>query len=164
MLQQDWATKTERANRRYVTGAATAAAGIEGTVKTFKCGACGNTVYFENMQCLRCGHALGFRSERLEMATLVPSGNELYREFKKGSATRLRYCANEAQGVCNWLVRDDANAQFCKACELNRTIPNLAEPANVTAWGDFDPNPTPGETIIPRNYGQGPGQLLSARR
>jgi len=121
-----------------VSGAATAAAVIEDTVKTFKCGACGNTVYFENMQCLRCGHALGFHSERLEMATLSPTGNKLYREIKKGSVTRLRYCANEAQGVCNWLVRDDANAQFCKACELNRTIPNLAEPANVIAWGDFE--------------------------
>ena len=28
---------------------------VEATVKTFKCGACGNTVYFENVQCLTCG-------------------------------------------------------------------------------------------------------------
>src|SRR5437899_7811594 len=28
-----------------------------------------------------------------------------------------------------------------------------------TPWGDFDPNPLPGETIIPRNYGVGPGQF-----
>src|SRR5262249_43904350 len=28
-----------------------------------------------------------------------------------------------------------------------------------TPWGDFDPNPLPGEVIIPRNYGQGPGQF-----
>jgi hypothetical protein len=28
-----------------------------------------------------------------------------------------------------------------------------------TAWGDFDPNPVPGETIIPRNFGEGPGQF-----
>jgi hypothetical protein len=28
-----------------------------------------------------------------------------------------------------------------------------------TAWGNFDPNPIPGEIIIPRNYGDGPGQF-----
>ncbi len=55
-----------------------------------------------------------------------------------GRATRLRYCANEAHGVCNWLVRDDSSSQFCAACDLNRTIPNLADPANVLAWGEFE--------------------------
>ena len=107
-------------------------------MKTFKCGACGNTVYFENMQCLRCGHALGFRPDKLEIRALVSAGNGLYREYKKGPGARLRYCANEAHGVCNWLVRADSASQYCAACELNRTIPNLADPANVLAWGEFE--------------------------
>jgi hypothetical protein len=107
-------------------------------VKTFKCGACGSTVYFENVQCLRCGHALGFRPDKLEIRTLVPSGDGLYREYKKGAGVRLRYCANEVHGVCNWMVRADSQSQFCSACELNRTIPNLADPANVLAWGVFE--------------------------
>lgn len=29
----------------------------------------------------------------------------------------------------------------------------------VTPIGDFDPNPTPGQEIIPRNFGSGPGHL-----
>jgi hypothetical protein len=29
----------------------------------------------------------------------------------------------------------------------------------VTPFGAFDPNPTPGQRIIPRNFGQGPGTL-----
>ena len=29
-----------------------------------------------------------------------------------------------------------------------------------TKWGLLDPNPTPGQTIIPRNYGTGPGMFL----
>ena len=37
------------------------------------------------------------------------------------------------------------------------TDPN--RPSIHTAWGDFDPNPIAGEKIIPRNYGQGPGQV-----
>jgi len=28
-----------------------------------------------------------------------------------------------------------------------------------TSYGLLDPNPTPGETILPRNYGRGPGQF-----
>ena len=34
----------------------------------------------------------------------------------------------------------------------------------VTKFGAFDPNPTAGEVIIPRNYGQGPGALISNLR
>ncbi len=34
----------------------------------------------------------------------------------------------------------------------------------VTKWGTFDPNPVAGETIIPRNYGQGPGAITSNLR
>ena len=32
-------------------------------------------------------------------------------------------------------------------------------PEVMTAWGNFDPNPLPGEAIIPRNYGTGPSQF-----
>ena len=38
------------------------------------------------------------------------------------------------------------------ATALSRTVIH-------TAYGDFDPNPIPGETIIPRNYGDGPAQF-----
>src|SRR5438874_12122049 len=34
----------------------------------------------------------------------------------------------------------------------------------VTKFGAFHPNPTAGEVIIPRNYGQGPGALISNLR
>lgn len=110
----------------------------EDRVQTFNCGACGNTVYFENIKCLRCGNALGFRPEKLEIRTLAGGSGGLYREYKKGSTARLAYCANTAEGVCNWLVEADSPSPFCVACALNRTIPNLAEPANVLAWGEFE--------------------------
>jgi len=31
----------------------------------------------------------------------------------------------------------------------------------ITRWGAFDPNPTPAEQIIPRNFGTGPGSLTT---
>ena len=34
----------------------------------------------------------------------------------------------------------------------------------ITKFGAFDPNPVPGEQIIPRNYGQGPGSIVSNLR
>jgi hypothetical protein len=34
----------------------------------------------------------------------------------------------------------------------------------VTRWGTFDPNPTLGEQIIPRNFGTGPGSLTTNLR
>jgi hypothetical protein len=34
----------------------------------------------------------------------------------------------------------------------------------VTRWGAFDPNPTIGEQIIPRNFGSGPGSLTTNLR
>jgi hypothetical protein len=39
----------------------------------------------------------------------------------------------------------------------DRTRPSVVE----TRWGTFDTNPIAGQTIIPRNYGQGPGLLLA---
>src|SRR2546421_2206943 len=34
----------------------------------------------------------------------------------------------------------------------------------VTQFGAFDPNPLAGEQVIPRNYGQGPGSIISNLR
>jgi hypothetical protein len=107
-------------------------------VITFKCGACGNTVYFDNVKCLSCGHALGFQSARLELVTLAPAAGGRLREVKRGAGTLYSYCANAEHGVCNWLVPASAGTPFCAACALNRTIPNLSEPANLRAWGDFE--------------------------
>ena len=106
-------------------------------MKTFVCGSCGNTVYFENVNCMKCGSPLGFQPGRLEMATLVPLDGKVYRDMKRGGG-RVRYCANHGHGVCNWVVPDTAQDDFCTACSLNRTIPDLSDPQNLLAWGDFE--------------------------
>ena len=58
-------------------------------MKTFKCGACGSTVYFENVQCLRCGHALGFRPDKLDWAGAPQPA-------KSGTVLMLRGLGDEA--------------------------------------------------------------------
>jgi hypothetical protein len=111
-------------------------------MKNFACTHCGSRVYFENVSCLVCAHRLGFDAATLTMATLVGPGSA-DGSFRRVVGTgrgrgRVRYCANAAQGVCNWLTPADDATGLCKACKLNRTIPNLAEPGNLKAWAELE--------------------------
>jgi hypothetical protein len=101
-------------------------------MKLFECQACGHVVYFENSQCVRCGHALGFLTDSASLSALAPANGQ-WRPL--AAPERLvRYCANAAHGVCNWLVPADEAATLCRACDLNRTIPDLSVPGNVERW------------------------------
>ena len=45
-----------------------------------------------------------------------------------------QYCANHQFDVCNWLVPVNNDTPFCKACELNHTIPNLSDQVYRQQW------------------------------
>jgi hypothetical protein len=45
-----------------------------------------------------------------------------------------KYCLNYQYGVCNWLVTADDTSGFCKACSINRTIPDLGNPEYLNRW------------------------------
>ncbi len=51
-----------------------------------------------------------------------------------GEGKNYRYCANHQYQVCNWLIPVESNQKFCIACNLNRTIPYLADRANFWKW------------------------------
>jgi hypothetical protein len=101
-------------------------------LKLFECQNCGQLIYFENTQCERCGHALGFLPSLAVMTALRPNGDGSYVPLA-GPSARVCYCANRQHGACNWLVDAGADA-LCRACELNRTIPDLALPENLRRW------------------------------
>jgi hypothetical protein len=107
-------------------------------MKNFACEACGNKVYFENVACVKCGHALGFHPETQSIVSLVANAHDssLYRRFSSPGET-LRYCANAFYGVCNWLTPEGGH-DMCRACSLNRTIPNLSEFGSLQAWRDME--------------------------
>ncbi|MEI6946303.1 putative zinc-binding peptidase [Paraflavisolibacter sp. H34] len=107
-------------------------------MKLFRCSHCGQFIYFENNRCVQCGYALGFETELLELLPLVPEGEGAYVLFGAGGGVRYRYCANEVYGVCNWLVPADSGEQFCRACTLNRTIPNLSDPEYRVRWRSIE--------------------------
>ncbi|MBJ7533708.1 putative zinc-binding peptidase [Rhodomicrobium vannielii ATCC 17100] len=98
-------------------------------MKLFECQHCGQLVYFENTVCERCGYALGFLPDVAQMTALRPNGDGTFTPLAEKSRT-VSYCANFEHGTCNWLV--DKPGELCRACVLNRTIPDL--PENLRRW------------------------------
>ncbi len=105
-------------------------------MKSFHCTHCQTLVFFENVRCLHCGHALAYLPARAEMAAIEQGADELWRPEGKVDATEVyRRCANyEQHDVCNWAVASEAASPYCESCRLTRTIPDLSRPENKTAW------------------------------
>ena len=105
-------------------------------MKTFYCTACGSLVFFENVKCLKCGHALGFLPLPAELKALEPVTSETWRPLnsEKGGPV-YRLCGNGQQhSVCNWMVPVKETEPFCIACRLNEMIPDLSVPGNAVRW------------------------------
>ena len=102
-------------------------------MKLFSCQKCGQLLYFENTHCERCRSPLGFWPERMDLLTLVSHSDASWSEHG-GSTGRYRYCRNAEYQACNWLIRMDDSSDYCQACQLNRTVPDLASEANRRLW------------------------------
>ncbi len=105
-------------------------------MKTFACDHCGNLVFFENDQCLKCGHALGFLSDVLDLSALSAEKDNTWRAISTAANGRIYHqCQNgRAHQVCNWLVPSGDPEPFCTSCRLNKVIPNLDDTANRARW------------------------------
>ncbi len=101
-------------------------------MQLFECQNCGQTLFFENRSCERCGHRLGYIAARQTLAALRPDG-EGWRPLDE-AAVRYRFCRNADLDACNWLVADADPATFCEACRHNHTIPDLSAPATLGRW------------------------------
>ncbi|SKA30496.1 zinc-binding metallopeptidase family protein [Consotaella salsifontis] len=103
-------------------------------MKLFSCPSCGNVVYFENVVCENCGHALGFEPGAMTMLALEQEGDGWKEAGSHATEATWRYCENYAHGVCNWLVPTTSETTFCLACRHNLIIPPLTDPANLPLW------------------------------
>ncbi len=105
-------------------------------MKTFYCDHCGNLVFFENVQCVKCSHTLGFLPDVLDLSALEPADANTWRALTAPAQNRqYRLCQNgRDHQVCNWLVPVEDENSFCIACRLNQTIPDLTIPGNVERW------------------------------
>ncbi len=104
-------------------------------MKIFRC-TCGNTLYFENTQCLQCGRKLGFLPDVLELSALEPAAGGRHLALAPAARERhYRPCLNYSQSnACNWMVPEDDPEPYCTACRLNEVIPNLEQPGNRALW------------------------------
>lgn len=107
-------------------------------MRTFKCGVCGETVYFENFFCQNCHTALGFDPGSQTMLPLKQDGDRLTARSPAGDT--LVYCGNHKHDVCNWLAPESTNGEeaLCLSCSLNRTIPDLTSEGNLERWFEFE--------------------------
>jgi hypothetical protein len=116
--------------------------------RAYKCGVCGNPIFFRNSFCLKCQTSLGYEPNLARMISIVPIPNT--NEWRvtensgkiEGISPAYRRCANlNTPALCNWLLSDHgigAREGLCIACRLNRTIPNLSVPENGVLWGRFE--------------------------
>ena len=104
-------------------------------MKTFRC-YCGNTVYFENSECLNCGRRLGFLPQYGVLSALERVEGRRWRALHPLAQGREhRMCNNfEFEMVCNWMVADEESHAFCRACRLNHVIPNLNDLRSRVHW------------------------------
>jgi hypothetical protein len=105
-------------------------------MKAFHCDQCGNLVFFENVQCVRCNHALGFLPDAIDLSTLEAASEGQWRALTPAARDRAyKQCANGQQHqVCNWLVPANESNSFCLACRLNDVIPDLTVANHRDLW------------------------------
>ena len=89
-------------------------------MKLFSC-VCQQLLFFESVTCTRCGRALAFLPDRLQVAVQEPE--------------RYRLCRNYTeQAICNWAVPIEDGNEYCRSCRLDQVIPNLSNPGAKEAW------------------------------
>jgi hypothetical protein len=101
-------------------------------MKLFACQSCGNPLYFENTRCERCQHLTAYLPDLEMLSAVEPDGDRWIALVDPGK--RYRFCANWELNACNWMVRTDAGTTLCRACQHNRTIPDLADPSRHALW------------------------------
>jgi len=109
-------------------------------MKTFACAVCRQRLMFENVFCLNCKHTLGYLPDVVDLSALEPTGSGEWRALSRRTEGGLfRMCVNyEREHVCNWMISSDDAHAFCRACRLNRTIPNLKAPGNLRRWARIE--------------------------
>ncbi|MDQ1393065.1 MAG: hypothetical protein QOF30_2042 [Acidimicrobiaceae bacterium] len=89
-------------------------------MRAFGCPRCGQLVYFENVECLRCRAGLGFNPETREIVRVADAAEASVLP----TASR---CANRFLAGCNWILPNPDSGELCRSCHLTRTRPGNAE-------------------------------------
>ena len=104
-------------------------------MKIFQCGHCEHPLFFENYVCDNCGHISGYRDNDRMMLTFDADSSTLISDREK---IEYKYCKNNQHNVCNWIIEKGNPHEYCNACQLNRTIPNLSDGTNFLKWKNLE--------------------------
>jgi hypothetical protein len=108
-------------------------------MKLFSCSRCGQTVFFENVRCTKCGSILAYLPDHAVLSAMDARGDKLAALAKEAKGELYRLCANSIEhGVCNWAVPLDDDNAYCSGCQLNNIVPNLSHPGALRAWGRIE--------------------------
>jgi hypothetical protein len=101
-------------------------------VKLFRCQNCEQLLYFENTQCERCSHRLGYLPWSATLSALEARDDRW--QTLTEPRVLVKFCENAGHGVCNWLTDPNDAGPLCAACRFNRTIPDLTVEQNLIRW------------------------------
>jgi len=107
-------------------------------MKLFTCTHCGQVLYFENSKCEHCGYILGFSDQLLQLLPLIEKDVHTYTIYGHDDEQLYRYCKNHEYNVCNWLVPANDENEFCTACKLNHTIPDISKNEYRQRWNTIE--------------------------
>lgn len=110
-------------------------------MQTFHCDHCGQALFFENVQCLRCGSTLAFLPDRLTLAAIEPAAGGAAGLWRRRAGPRpdggrtYRLCSNTVEHqACNFAVPADDPNPLCVSCRQTRVLPDLSVPGNRDRW------------------------------
>jgi hypothetical protein len=104
-------------------------------MKIFHCDHCDHLAFFENTQCVSCGHLLAFLPDLAEIGSLEQQGQVWVSPLAAARGRGYRLCRNYAlEQVCNWAIDASDPNQLCGSCRLTRVIPDLTIAGNREAW------------------------------
>ncbi|MET0258400.1 MAG: putative zinc-binding peptidase [Methylobacterium sp.] len=107
-------------------------------MKLFSCPACDQVVFFSNVTCERCGHALGYEPRQNRVLALEKADDGWVSVGRKSQGDRWIYCDNYRYGVCNWLIPAGSDEKYCLADRHNLMVPDLSDPVNQKLWGKME--------------------------
>ena len=105
-------------------------------MKVFHCDHCEALVFFENVRCVNCAHALAYLPDLEVVGSLNKAGDNLWTSpLSRSQGRKYRLCENYVKhNVCNWAMPADDPNPLCLSCRLTRVIPDLGKPGNKEAW------------------------------
>ena len=104
-------------------------------MKVFHCDHCGALVFFENVTCVSCGHALAFLPDIRALGSLEQSGDSWISPLPQTEGRKYRLCANYLQhDICNWVLEESDPESLCRSCRLTTIVPDASDPEQRNAW------------------------------